>query len=137
MNYRISNKRVFEQAQLRSVSDVEFTEEQLQNGMKLATAKEDATLELYLVEVDGDKKFEVRWDDSHELFTGWYSAWENFEWCLEIVTPDIPEPEPEAEIELEPETKVETEVEIQVEPEIELETKAEIEPETKIDSESI
>lgn len=84
MNYRISNKQVFEQAQLRSVSDVPFTEEELQNGMMLAVAKEDAMLALYLVEVDGQKKFEVRWDDSHELFTGWYSAWENFTWCLDI-----------------------------------------------------
>ncbi|WP_303969126.1 hypothetical protein [Sporosarcina ureae] len=84
MNYRISNKQVFEQAQLRSVSDVQLTEEELQNGMKLATAKEDATLTLYLIEVDGQKKFEVRWDDSHEQFTGWYSAWENFTWCLDI-----------------------------------------------------
>ncbi len=131
MNYRISNKRVFEQAQLRSVSDVEFTEEQLQNGMKLATAKEDATLELYLVEVDGDKKFEVRWDDSHELFTGWYSAWENFEWCLEIVTPDVPEPEAEIELEAETEIKVESEIDTKIELETELETK------TETDSESI
>lgn len=84
MNYRISNKQVFEQAQVRSVSDVPFTEEELQNGMQLAISKEDNTLALYLVEVDGHKKFEVRWDDSHELFTGWYSAWENFAWCLEI-----------------------------------------------------
>lgn len=84
MNYRISNKQVFEQAQVRSVSDVPFTEEELQNGMQLAISKEDTTLALYLVEVDGHKKFEVRWDDSHELFTGWYSAWENFTWCLEI-----------------------------------------------------
>ncbi|GEN84518.1 hypothetical protein SLU01_28300 [Sporosarcina luteola] len=84
MNYRISNKQVFEQAQLRSVSDVPFTEEELQNGMQLAISKEDNTLALYLVEVEGHKKFEVRWDDSHELFTGWYSAWENFTWCLNI-----------------------------------------------------
>ncbi|PID14497.1 hypothetical protein CSV63_12020 [Sporosarcina sp. P34] len=86
MNYRISNKQVFEQAQLRSVSDVPFTEEELQNGMRLAVAKEDPTLALYLVEVDGQRKFEVRWDDSHELFTGWYSAWENFTWCLDIAS---------------------------------------------------
>ncbi|AXH99780.1 hypothetical protein DV702_08565 [Sporosarcina sp. PTS2304] len=85
MNYKISNKPVFEQAQLRSVADVELTEEQLQHGMLLATSKEDATLALYLVEVDGQKKFEVRWDDSEELFTGWYSAWDNFNWCLSIV----------------------------------------------------
>lgn len=85
MDYRIINKQVFEQAQLRSVSDVPFTEEELQKGMKLAVSKEDNTLELYLVEVDGQKKFEVRWDDSQELFTGWYSAWENFTWCLSIV----------------------------------------------------
>ncbi|WOV86491.1 hypothetical protein QWT69_11270 [Sporosarcina oncorhynchi] len=84
MDYRIINKQVFEQAQLRSVSDVAFTEEELQNGMKLAVSKEDNTLELYLVEVDGQKKFEVRWDDSQEYFTGWYSAWENFTWCLSI-----------------------------------------------------
>ncbi|PIC79219.1 hypothetical protein CSV75_13315 [Sporosarcina sp. P18a] len=86
MKYRISNKQVFEQAQLRSVSDVPFTEEELQNGMRLAVAKEDAALALYLVEVDGQRKFEVRWDDSHELFTGWYSAWENFTWCLDIAS---------------------------------------------------
>ncbi|GKV56946.1 hypothetical protein NCCP2222_28930 [Sporosarcina sp. NCCP-2222] len=84
MNYRISNKAVFEQAQVRSVSDVVFTEEELQNGMKLAVSKDDPTLELYLIEVDGQKKFEVRWDDSQELFTGWYTAWENFTWCLNI-----------------------------------------------------
>ena len=84
MNYRISNKAVFEQAQVRSVSDVVFSEEELQNGMKLAVSKEDPTLELYLLEVDGQKKFEVRWDDSRELFTGWYSAWENFTWCMNI-----------------------------------------------------
>lgn len=84
MNYRISNKQVFEQAQLRSVSDVPFTEEEIQNGMQLAISKEDNTLALYLVEVEGHKKFEVRWDDSQELFTGWYSAWENFSWCLNI-----------------------------------------------------
>ncbi|MGG0668659.1 hypothetical protein [Sporosarcina koreensis] len=84
MNYRISNKQVFEQAQLRSVSDVPFTEEEIQNGMQLAISKEDNTLALYLVELEGHKKFEVRWDDSHELFTGWYSAWENFSWCLNI-----------------------------------------------------
>ncbi|MEK3937415.1 hypothetical protein MKY41_19170 [Sporosarcina sp. FSL W7-1349] len=84
MNYRISNKQVLEQAQVRSVSDVQFTEEELQNGMLLAISKADPTLALYLVEVDGQKKFEVRWDDSRELFTGWYSAWENFDWCLNI-----------------------------------------------------
>lgn len=85
MNYRIGNKLVFEQAQVRSVSDVSLTEEERQNGMKLAVSREDDTLALYLVEVDGQKKFEVRWDDSHELFAGWYSAWENFTWCLSIV----------------------------------------------------
>lgn len=84
MNYRIINKQVFEQAQLRSVSDVPLTEEELQDGMKLAVSKDDDTLGLYLVETDGQKKFEVRWDDSHEFFTGWYSAWENFDWCLSI-----------------------------------------------------
>ncbi|MGN7387887.1 hypothetical protein [Sporosarcina sp. SAFN-015] len=84
MDYRISNKQVFEQAQLRSVSDVPLTEEELQNGMQLAISKKDNTLALYLVEVEGHKKFEVRWDDSHEFFTGWYSAWENFTWCLNI-----------------------------------------------------
>lgn len=85
MNYKIGNKLVFEQAQVRSVSDVSLTEEERSNGMKLAVSREDDTLVLYLVEVDGQKKFEVRWDDSHELFAGWYSAWENFTWCLSIV----------------------------------------------------
>lgn len=61
MNYKIINKQVFEQAQLRSVSDVPFTEEELQSGMKLAVSKADETLTLYLVDVDGQKKFEVRW----------------------------------------------------------------------------
>ena len=55
MNYRIINKQVFEQAQLRSVSDVVFTEEELQNGMKLVVSKADPTLALYLVDVDGQK----------------------------------------------------------------------------------
>ncbi len=86
MNYRIINKQVFEQAQLRSVSDVPFTEEELQNGMKLAVSKVDDTLSLYLVDIDGQKKFEVRWDDSSEIFTGWYSAWDNFSWCLNVVS---------------------------------------------------
>lgn len=86
MNYRIINKQVFEQAQLRSVSDVPFTEEELQNGMKLAVSKADDTLSLYLVDIDGQKKFEVRWDDSSEIFTGWYSAWDNFSWCLSVVS---------------------------------------------------
>lgn len=86
MNYKIINKLVFEQAQLRSVSDVPFTEEELQNGMKIAVSKADETLELYLVDVDGQKKFEVRWDDSSEIFNGWYSAWDNFSWCLDIVS---------------------------------------------------
>ncbi|ETT82526.1 hypothetical protein MKZ08_05315 [Viridibacillus sp. FSL R5-0477] len=85
MNYIISNKQVFEQAQLRPVSDVPFSEEELQNGMKLAVSKVDETLSLYLVDVDGQKKFDVRWDDSSELFNGWYSAWDNFSWCLNIV----------------------------------------------------
>lgn len=85
MNYRIMNKQVFEQAQVRSVSDVTFTEEELQHGMKIAVSKVDKTLELYLVDVDGQKKFVVRWDDSTEIFTGWNSAWENFTWCLNIV----------------------------------------------------
>ncbi|MEG0261281.1 MAG: hypothetical protein RR651_15565 [Lysinibacillus sp.] len=86
MNYKIINKQVFEQAQLRSVSDVQFTEEELQNGMKLAVAKADETLTLYLVDIDGHKKFDVRWDDSSELFSGWYTAWDNFSWCLDIVS---------------------------------------------------
>lgn len=86
MNYRIINKQVFEQAQLRSVSDVIFTEEELQNGMQLAVSKADDTLSLNLVDVDGQKKFEVRWDDSSEIFTGWYSAWDNFSWCLNVVS---------------------------------------------------
>lgn len=85
MNYRIINKQVFEQAQLRPVSDVTFTEEELQNGMKLAVSKVDPTLALYLVDVDGQKKFNVLWDDSSEIFNGWYSAWDNFSWCLSIV----------------------------------------------------
>lgn len=41
MNYKIINKQVFEQAQLRSVSDVPFTEEELEHGMKLVVAKKD------------------------------------------------------------------------------------------------
>lgn len=86
MNYKIINKQVFEQAQLRSVSDVQFTEEELQTGMKLAVSKADETLALYLADVDGQKKFEVRWDDSSELFNGWYTAWDNFSWCLDIVS---------------------------------------------------
>lgn len=86
MNYKIMNKQVFEQAKLRSVSDVPFTEEELQNGMKLAISKADETLVLYLVDVDGQKKFEVRWDDSSELFNGWNTAWDNFSWCLNIVS---------------------------------------------------
>lgn len=86
MNYKIINKLVFEQAQLRSVSDVPFTEEELQNGMKIAVSKADETLELYLVDLNGQKKFEVRWDDSSEIFNGWYSAWDNFSWCLDIVS---------------------------------------------------
>lgn len=85
MNYRITNKPVFEQAQVRSVSDVPFTEEELQEGMKLAVSKVDPTLALYLIDVDGQKKFDVRWDDSSEIFTGWYSAWDNFVWCLDTV----------------------------------------------------
>ncbi|MFJ8260819.1 hypothetical protein ACIQ4I_02520 [Rummeliibacillus sp. NPDC094406] len=86
MNYKIMNKQVFEQAQLRSISDVPFTEEELQNGMALAVSKADETLSLYLVDVDGQKKFDVRWDDSSELFNGWYSAWDNFSWCLDVVS---------------------------------------------------
>lgn len=85
MNYKIVNKQVFEQAQLRSVSDVLFTEEELQEGMKLAVSKVDPTLALYLVDVDGQKKFDVRWDDSSEIFIGWNSAWDNFVWCLDTV----------------------------------------------------
>lgn len=85
MNYRIINKQVFEQAQLRSVSDVLFTEEELKEGMKLAVSKADATLALYLVDIEGQKRFNVRWDDSSEIFNGWYSAWDNFSWCLGIV----------------------------------------------------
>ena len=85
MNYRIINKQVFEQAQLRSVSDVPFTEEELKDGMKLAVSKADATLALYLVDIEGQKRFNVRWDDSSEIFNGWYSAWDNFSWCLSIV----------------------------------------------------
>ncbi|MEA0555667.1 hypothetical protein U1P98_22620 [Lysinibacillus irui] len=87
MNYKIINKQVFEQAQLRSVSDVPFTEEELEHGMKLVVAKKDENLTLYLVEIDGQKKFDVRWDDSSEIFSGWYSAWDNFLWCLNIVDP--------------------------------------------------
>ncbi|MEK5330305.1 MULTISPECIES: hypothetical protein [unclassified Lysinibacillus] len=86
MNYRIINKQVFEQAQLRSVSDVPFTEEELQNGMKIAVSKADDTLALYLLDIEGHKKFEVRWDDSSEVFNGWYSAWDNFSWCLDVVS---------------------------------------------------
>lgn len=85
MNYKIINKLVFEQAQVRSISDVPFTEEELEHGMKLAVSKKDDTLALYLVEVDGKKKFDVRWDDSSELFSGWHSAWDNFTWCLNTV----------------------------------------------------
>lgn len=85
MNYKIVNKLVFEQAQLRSVSDVPFTEEELQEGMKLAVSKVDPTLALYLVDVEGQKKFDVRWDDSSEIFIGWNSAWDNFVWCLDTV----------------------------------------------------
>ncbi|WP_341301178.1 hypothetical protein MHB44_00700 [Lysinibacillus sp. FSL H8-0500] len=85
MNYRIMNKQVFEQAQVRSVSDVVFMEEELANGMKLAISKKDPTLTLFLVEIDGQKKFDVRWDDSSEIFNGWYSAWDNFLWCLSVV----------------------------------------------------
>lgn len=87
MNYRIINKQVFEQAQVRSVSDVIFTEEELENGMKLAVSKVDPTLALYLVDVDGQKKFNVIWDDSSEIFIGWHSAWDNFSWCLSIAEP--------------------------------------------------
>ena len=44
MNYKIINKQVFEQAQLRSVSDVPFTEEELEHGMKLVVAKKTRRL---------------------------------------------------------------------------------------------
>lgn len=84
MNYKILKKDVFEQAQVRSVSDVEFTEEELQNGMKIAVSKADPTLALYLIDVDGKKKFNVVWDDSSEIFNGWLSAWDNFTWCLSV-----------------------------------------------------
>ena len=47
MNYKIINKQVFEQAQLRSVSDVPFTEEELEYGMKLVVAKKTRHL-LYI-----------------------------------------------------------------------------------------
>ena len=50
MNYRIINKQVFEQAQVRSVQDVVFTEEQLEQGMKIAVSKADDTLAIYLVD---------------------------------------------------------------------------------------
>ena len=86
MNYRIINKQVFEQAQLRSVSDVPFTEEELQHGMKITVSKADDTLALYLLDIEGHRKFEVRWDDSSEIFNGWYSAWDNFSWCLDVVS---------------------------------------------------
>ena len=86
MNYRIINKPVFEQAQVRSVQDVVFTEEQLENGMKIAVSKADDTLAIYLVDIDGQKKFDVRWDDPSELFSGWLSAWDNFCWCLDVVS---------------------------------------------------
>ena len=86
MNYRIINKLVFEQAQVRSVQDVVFTEEQLENGIKIAVSKADDTLSIYLVDIDGQKKFDVRWDDSSELFSGWLSAWDNFCWCLDVVS---------------------------------------------------
>ena len=104
INYRISNKQVFEQAQVRSISDVILSEEELKNGMKLAVSKEDKSLELYLVEKDDKKMFEVRWDDSEELFVGWYSAWENFTWCLSIVEKEAVEEEPveEESVEEEP-----------------------------------
>ena len=85
MNYRIINKLVFEQAQVRSVQDVVFTEEQLQDGIKVVVSKADDTLALYLVDIDGQKKFDVRWDDSSEIFRGWLSAWDNFCWCLDVV----------------------------------------------------
>ncbi|MGE7676092.1 hypothetical protein ACQKMV_21360 [Lysinibacillus sp. NPDC094403] len=84
MNYKIFNKQVFEQAQVRSVSDVLLTEEELEHGMKLAVSKSDPTLTLYLVDINGQKKFDVRWDDSSEIFSGWYSAWDNFSWCLDV-----------------------------------------------------
>lgn len=84
MNYTIVNKKVYEQAQVRSVQDVEMTEEELKNGMKIAVSKADPTLALYLIDVDGKKKFNVVWDDSTEIFTGWLSAWENFTWCLSV-----------------------------------------------------
>ena len=85
MDYRIINKQVFEQAQVRSVADVTFTEEELQNGMKLAVSKVDPSLALYLVDVEGKKRFNVLWDDSSEIFNGWHSAWDNFSWCLSVV----------------------------------------------------
>ena len=85
MNYRIINKPVFEQAQVRSVQDVVFTEEQLEQGIKIAVSKADDTLAIYLVDIDGQKKFDVRWDDSSEIFSGWLSAWDNFCWCLDVV----------------------------------------------------
>lgn len=84
MNYKIINKQVYEQAQVRSVQDVEFTEEELKNGIKIAESKADPTLALYLVDVDGRKKFNVVWDDSSEIFSGWLSAWDNFTWCLGV-----------------------------------------------------
>lgn len=85
MNYKIINKQLFEQAQVRSVQDIEFTEEELKNGIQIVVSKDDPTLALYLIEVNGKKKFNVVWDDSSEIFTGWLSAWDNFTWCLNVV----------------------------------------------------
>lgn len=85
MNYKIINKQLFEQAQVRSVQDVEFTEEELKNGIQIVVAKDDPTLAIYLIDVNGQKKFNVVWDDSSEIFTGWLSAWDNFTWCLSVV----------------------------------------------------
>ena len=90
--FRILNNTLFEVAQSRAFTEKDNLAEKFndQGRIVLVTDKVGAGLTLSIVKTEDGVSYQVIWDDSEEYFKGWNMAWEEFQWCLGVVT-SIPE----------------------------------------------
>ncbi|MEK4229662.1 homoserine dehydrogenase [Solibacillus sp. FSL H8-0538] len=85
--YKVLNNTLFEVAQSRSFTDKDNLEEKFneQGRIVLVSDRVGASLTLSIAKNDDVISFLVKWDDSEEYFRGWNMAWEEFQWCLDVV----------------------------------------------------
>ena len=88
-NYRIVSNALFEIASTRLFTEKDNLAERFNENGEILLVKDrnHANLTLSIVKREEDViNYLVKWDDSEEFFTGWNMAWEEFQWCLGIVT---------------------------------------------------